>query len=614
MRLSRPLMQLPINFCAETLAAEVRALPASAWVPHPQSYPGNDAVPLVTPGGELNDRFDGSMAATEHLARCPYILGIMAELDGVWGRSRLMGLGAGAQVPRHVDSHYYWRTHLRIHIPVITNPGVEFTCGDITAHMAPGECWTFDSFQPHDVQNRGTDKRVHLVLDTVGGDRLWDLVEAAGDDVRPPAEPWLPAANSSPRELIFERLNLPKVMSPWEIRCHVDYVVDHLIPGQPVAPALRRIERFINAWEAAWTQFGTADEGLPVYRDLLTRIRQDLEAVGAEKIMLRNEQNLANMLGSLVFWNALARTPDVQSGDEEGVPVRSLAGAAGAVADESFTGRFDRPIFVVSTPRSGSTLLFETLIQAPGIHSIGSESHALIEGVPAFAVPDRGWTSNRLTAEDAAPDAVEQMAKAFYTSLHDRDGRRPAGAARVIEKTPKNALRVPFFDAVWPDAEFVFLYRDPRQTMSSMIEAWLSGGFRTYPDLPDWRGQPWSLLLVPGWRKLNGLPLPQIVAHQWATTIDQLVDDLSALPPERVRAVVYDELLAAPQETVERLAASVGLGWDRQLGADLPLSRTTVSRPRKDKWRQIERVIGDIWPIVEAADAKARAFVERTRI
>ena len=32
-------------------------------------------------------------------------------LGGVWGRSRLMALAPGAEVPAHVDAHYYWRTH-----------------------------------------------------------------------------------------------------------------------------------------------------------------------------------------------------------------------------------------------------------------------------------------------------------------------------------------------------------------------------------------------------------------------------------------------------------------------------------------------------------------------
>ena len=79
----------------------------------------------------------------------------MQELGGVWGRSRLMGLGPGAVVPIHVDIHYYWRTHVRIHIPVVTNPGVRFFCGGQNVHMAAGEAWVFDSFQTHEVAQRG---------------------------------------------------------------------------------------------------------------------------------------------------------------------------------------------------------------------------------------------------------------------------------------------------------------------------------------------------------------------------------------------------------------------------------------------------------------------------
>src|SRR5215204_2886325 len=179
MRLSKPLLQLPIRFDADRLANEVNALPASAWLPHPTGFVGNEAVPLVSPNGELNDGFDGPMAPTPHLLQCPYVMELMAALECVWGRSRLMGLAAGADVPIHIDVHYHWRTHRRLHIPVITNAGVLFTCNDETVHMDPGECWLFDSFSLHKVQNKGSERRIHLVLDTVGGERLWDLVDAA---------------------------------------------------------------------------------------------------------------------------------------------------------------------------------------------------------------------------------------------------------------------------------------------------------------------------------------------------------------------------------------------------------------------------------------------------
>lgn len=284
-------------------------------------------------------------------------------------------------------------------------------------------------------------------------------------------------------------------------------------------------------------------------------------------------------------------------------------GEAGASTSPTYRGRFDRPVFIVSTPRSGSTLLFETLGQAPGLHSPGGESHWLIEDIYALSPAAHGWRSNRLSAEDAAPDPVERLAKAFYEDLRDREGRRPVGPVRMLEKTPKNALRVPFFDAAWPDSIFVYLYRDVRQTLSSMIEAWRSGAFRTYPQLPGWTGPPWSLLLVPGWERLNGRPLPEIVAHQWTETTRTLLDDLDALPRDRVRAIGYDGFLSSPQEVVERLAASLDLGWDRTLGPSLPLSVTTVSAPRPDKWRAAEAAIEGVWALVAEADARARAFL-----
>lgn len=274
-----------------------------------------------------------------------------------------------------------------------------------------------------------------------------------------------------------------------------------------------------------------------------------------------------------------------------------------------FRELFDRPIFILSTPRSGSTLLFETLEQAPNLYTTGLESHSLIERIPQLFPPHRGWDSNRLTAADATPETAEELAGGFYERISDRDGSPPEGRVRMLEKTPKNALRLPFFDAIWPDALFVYLYRDVRRTLASMMEAWASGGFRTYPRLPGWTGYPWSLLLVPGWRELIGQPLPVIVAHQWTATTNVLLDDLERLPKERVCALEYEDFLSSPQPSVERVARFADLAWDKQLGTELPMSKVTVSKPDPDKWRRLEKEIEAVMPIVEAADIRARSFL-----
>lgn len=303
MNFTEPFIKLPIQFSAPTLLEEVRSLPASAWVPHATGFPGNDAVRLVTPGGQATDTFIGPMRPTEHLALCPYIMEVMGELGGVWGRSRLMGLGPGAEVPEHVDSHYHWRTHLRIHVPVLTNDAVQFSCGGETVHMAAGECWLFDSFRWHEVHNRGAEHRVHLVLDTVVSKSLWDLIEAAGSGAETRE---LKPGERAPAPLLFEQVNAPRVMSPWEMRCHVAFVLEQAEPHPRLAAVTRRLDRFADCWSAVGAQFGAGDEGLPAYRALLVEGRRDIVAAGGDDIKLRNELQLMFVLDQLLFVPAIA--------------------------------------------------------------------------------------------------------------------------------------------------------------------------------------------------------------------------------------------------------------------------------------------------------------------
>jgi hypothetical protein len=312
MRFSRPLLRLPIEFSAEALAAEVRALPASAWTAHPQRFPGNSAVRLITAGGGATDAIEGAMAPTPQLLACPYMMQIMDNIGSVWGRSRLMGLAPGGAVPLHVDSHYYWRTHIRIHIPVITNPDVSFTCGGESVHMAAGECWVFNSFLKHEVHNRGGETRVHLVLDTVGGGRLYDLIDAAEAGAGA-SERVEPSAAAKPK-LAFERINLPDVMSPWEIRCHVDFIMSNATAHPKLEAVQKRIGRFIDEWAALWAQFGSDASAVPRYGQLLMGVRRDIAAEGAEEIRLSNEVLMQHIFDRLIVEVALqsARQPRPQ--------------------------------------------------------------------------------------------------------------------------------------------------------------------------------------------------------------------------------------------------------------------------------------------------------------
>jgi hypothetical protein len=617
MKLQHPFLQLPLSFDAAALEAEVRAIEESVWRPHPQGYPGNDALTLVTTGGDPDsDAVAGPMRPTRHLERCPYLQQVLYSIGATWGRTRLMRLSGQAEVTAHVDVNYYWRERVRVHVPIVTQPTVRFVCGNGETNMRAGECWLFDTWRMHSVYNDHALPRIHLVADTVGGAGFWQLVAGARphDRANPAwrATPVPPNPESQP-SLDYESENMPEVMTPWEVRAHIAFALGEALQ-HPSAPAVQqRLLLFVREWHGLWSALGARREGWPRYRALLDAARRDLVALGAGGIMLSNTIVFMQALDSWVFNSALA---DRRSDSDPEIRRRPAPSAAEPSAPAIIAAKgdpvFDRPVFIVSPPRSGSTLLFETLARAPRLFTIGDESHQLIEGVPQLGPESRGFESNRLLAEDATPAAAEALRRRFYESLRDREGRRPPPGQRVrmLEKTPKNSLRVPFLARVFPEARFIYLYRDPRQVLSSMIEAWTTGRFRTYPQLPGWTGAAWSLLLVPGWRELIGRPLHEIVAAQWNVATRLLIDDLQALPVERRTIARYDALVADPAAEIRRLCAAIGLDWD-EAGLALRLSRYTVSPPDADKWRRHTAEIEAVLPSLTEQVARAERFAAR---
>jgi hypothetical protein len=626
MKLQARFVQLPVQYDAQLLAKEVEAFPADAWLPHPQNFAGNDFLPLISANGdERNDSFVGRMLPTEHLKASPYIVDVLASLGASLGRSRLMRLSGHAEVTPHVDVNYYWRDRMRVHVPIITQPTVSFHCGDKQVHMAAGECWIFDTWSRHKVINDAERSRVHLVVDTVGGAGFWKLASAARLPDAPAPPNWRPTLirpnGANIERLEFETQNLPQVMSPWEVSNHIDFLLSEALPNQPnLQQVMQLAMRFKHVWRAIWSTHGEDKAGWPQYRAALDEFSAGLKMAQATRVRLRNNADLFLALFTLVIEPGLA---DRQRDNGAGEQRLDLGGPAPAEADPPRTTRsaageqdplFDRPIFIVNPPRSGSSLLFETLAHSPTLFTIGGESHGLIEGIPELGMPARQWSSNRLDAADAAPDVILELRRRFAASLRDRQGRgAPAGArVRMLEKTPKNALRIPFLQAAFPEARFVYLYRDPREVLASMMEAWESGRFNTYPTLPGWNGKlPWSLLLTPGWRDLAPLPLNEIVARQWTAATQILLDDLEQIPQERRFVARYDALVADPVAEVTRLAGLLDFTWDRALRGDLPLSAHTVSKPREDKWRAREAEVSAVLPIIRDVAERAERAVAR---
>jgi uncharacterized protein (TIGR03032 family) len=623
MLLDADFVRLPLRFDADRLADEIRSFTEKEWRKHPQGHVGNSALPLVASGGDpANDDVRGRMLPTPYLDRCPYLQQVLASLQTVIGRTRLMRIEGNGEATMHTDTNYYWMHRARVHVPIVTFPEVDFLCGQSVVNMPAGECWIFDTWKLHNVLNRRAEQRIHLVCDTVGTVEFWDLVQRGdrpGEPAfsRPSLAKLLEFEPLCPATLTFEAVNFPIVMSPGEQQSLSDWLLEQIASGNSataVEEVRMAITLFQRRWRSLWAVHGTSPTGFADYRASLQQIDTALKPF-ENRLTLRNTSDFVECLRQAIVRPAL--NPDLASlptsaGNAKPIESPPVAVSAAPLPVEKPVAPsirrpdpvtlFDRPIFIVSAPRSGSSLLFETLAKSPTVLTIGGESHEVIEGMTALSPAEHNWQSNRLTTDDADPATVAELKSRFFAGLRDHLNApcQPVGSFRFLEKTPKNALRIPFLRAAFPDARFIYLVREPHEAISSIIEAWRSGRFVTYPELDGWKG-PWSLLLIPGWQQLVGRPLNEIAAAQWDVTNRMLLDDLSQVPRDQWCTVSYTDLLADPQQTVERLCQFADLQWVQDLrNTALPFARHTLTPPAPQKWRRNASELEPVLPQVRA--------------
>jgi len=82
------------------------------------------------------------------------------------GRVMFTHLPAGQSIPQHADTEgAYCNYYTRFHVPIQSEPGVRFQCGDECIEMTPGEVWWANIALPHSVVNQSQTPRVQLLVD-----------------------------------------------------------------------------------------------------------------------------------------------------------------------------------------------------------------------------------------------------------------------------------------------------------------------------------------------------------------------------------------------------------------------------------------------------------------
>lgn len=263
------------------------------------------------------------------------------------------------------------------------------------------------------------------------------------------------------------------------------------------------------------------------------------------------------------------------------------------------------PVFVLAAPRSGGRRLARWLTGP-----VGRLNPWLDTITRACAARGLDWraSSDAWTAEDAL---------AWWPWLEPLLQARAHAAQVTFEYQSASLLRIGALATWFPQARFVLLYRDVRETLALMLDSWQAGR-QVHPagiQLPD--GTRWNDALPPGWGAQCQRPLVEIVAWQWAKCLRIGLDALEALPGPRWCLVSHDRLLAAPEAEARRLLRFLGLPpavHPPPAQRYLPAGRRS---PDATVWRHHVAALQTVAPIVaQQADRIVRLFAEppQTRV
>lgn len=117
----------------------------------------------------------------------------------------------------------------------------------------------------------------------------------------------------------------------------------------------------------------------------------------------------------------------------------------------------ERPIFIVGVPRSG-TSIFCTLFGGNRNLAHWSEAQAAWDPRWKKRNVSHRWTAARATARE-----IRRIDNnfAYFTSWKKR--------TRFLNKCPRNSLRIPFLLRGWPEAKIIYIERDPRAVVNSLV-------------------------------------------------------------------------------------------------------------------------------------------------
>lgn len=237
-----------------------------------------------------------------------------------------------------------------------------------------------------------------------------------------------------------------------------------------------------------------------------------------------------------------------------------------------------RPIFIIGSGRSGTTLLYELLSGHPDLAWISNVSERfprsrLAPAINRFAAsgpsaprrlairPSEGyrafdWATPRFRGASSRPLSRSDLRPAERKRLRGLARRHVVAmkARRFLNKNTRNTRRILFLDEAFPEAQFVHVIRHPHAAVASMLRV------DFWPALEHWNRPSASALSAPSRDAVLAarLWLDEVSAARLAA--EQLSDR-----DRRYLEVRYEDLVSAPDESFAEILGFLSLPDGREL-------------------------------------------------
>lgn len=204
--------------------------------------------------------------------------------------------------------------------------------------------------------------------------------------------------------------------------------------------------------------------------------------------------------------------------------------------------RGKRLIFVGGTPRSGTTMIQNILDSHPDILG-GPEFDRIPNIVDLRRKLQRSVEDKRIDyfcSKKDIDEAIGVFVERLLLSVADKSGRK-----YLSEKTPWNILVFDDLMDVFPSARFIYVVRDPRAVIASMIQvAKKAKDVGKTP--PDYTENMW-------------------LAIKYIETCEKAAQTAYKKDPGRIMTVIYEEMVYDPEKGTRKICNFLGLDWDIEM-------------------------------------------------